>query len=343
MAFLETPSSSPSSGLKVRRTLGSHSPVKVSPVCLGAYSCGSGWEQCGTGQMSQEDSFRRFDLFVEFGGNFIDTINNDQQGESERRVGQWMKERDNRKELVIATKYTAGYKGEAKASKIDYGQNSVDSASVSIGISLKNLQTSYIDILYVDFWDWTASIEEMMESLDVFVKDGKVLYLGVSDTPAWVVSQANQYARDHGLAPFSVYQGHWSLLLRDFQLEILPMCVSEGMALCPWGEIIPDKSQPHGGRTKRFAEGENSTLYAIAKELGTLSVTAIALAYGLRKFPFIFPIIGERKLEHYHAKITSLSLRLTQDHIKKIEGVSDDQQESSDKVVREISFGCIRS
>jgi aryl-alcohol dehydrogenase-like predicted oxidoreductase len=85
---------------------------------------------------------------------------------------------------------------------------------MSLRDSLKKLKTDWIDILYVHWWDWTTSIEEMMDSLDAVVKSGKVLYLGISDTPAWVVSAANSYAKAHGKTQFSIYQGRWNVMLR---------------------------------------------------------------------------------------------------------------------------------
>lgn len=108
--------------------------------------------------------------------------------------------------------------------------NGTKSMHTSVAASLKKLQTDYIDLLYVHWWDFSASIPELMQSLNHLVVQGKVLYLGVSDTPAWVVSKANQYARDHGLRQFCVYQGRWSAASRDFEREIIPMCRDEGVS-----------------------------------------------------------------------------------------------------------------
>ena len=102
------------------------------------------------------------------------------------------------------------------------------SMHVSVDASLKKLRTSYIDILYLHWWDYTTSVEEVMNGLHALVMQGKVLYLGVSDTPAWIVSKANTYARMSGRTPFVVYQGAWSILQRDFEREILPMAREEG-------------------------------------------------------------------------------------------------------------------
>ena len=102
------------------------------------------------------------------------------------------------------------------------------SMHVSVDASLKKLRTSYIDILYLHWWDYTTSVEEVMNGLHNLVAQGKVLYLGVSDTPAWIVSKANQYARMAGKTPFSIYQGAWSIMQRDMERDIIPMAVEEG-------------------------------------------------------------------------------------------------------------------
>jgi aryl-alcohol dehydrogenase-like predicted oxidoreductase len=112
--------------------------------------------------------------------------------------------------------------------KTPYIGNSAKALHISVNASLKKLRTDYIDILYLHWWDYTTSIEEVMDSLHILVQQGKVLYLGISDTPAWIVSQANQYARDNGKTPFVIYQGLWSILARDMERDIVPMCVAQG-------------------------------------------------------------------------------------------------------------------
>lgn len=112
---------------------------------------------------------------------------------------------------------------------INYGGNHIKNLRLSVEGSLKKLRTSYIDILYVHWWDWATSVKEVMDSLHNLVVAGKVLYLGVSDTPAWVISKANQYANDHGKTPFAIYQGHWNVLDRTFEREFIPMARSEGV------------------------------------------------------------------------------------------------------------------
>lgn len=111
------------------------------------------------------------------------------------------------------------------------------SMALSVNASLKKLRADYIDLFYVHWWDFTTSVEEVMHGLNTLVTSGKVLYLGISDTPAWVVVKANAYARQHGLRPFSVYQGRWSANFREMEREIIPMCEDQGMAIAPWGPL----------------------------------------------------------------------------------------------------------
>lgn len=142
-----------------------------------------------------------------------------------------MAQHKNRDEMVIATKYTTGFKQADPNAKIkvNYQGNHQKSMRVSVEHSLKKLQTDYIDILFVHWWDYTTSIEEVMQGLATLVRQGKVLYLGVSDTPAWIVSAANEYAKAHALPQFVVYQGKYSLLERDLERDIIPLCRHYGM------------------------------------------------------------------------------------------------------------------
>jgi aryl-alcohol dehydrogenase-like predicted oxidoreductase len=137
----------------------------------------------------------------------------------------------------------------------------------------------------VHWWDFSTSIPELMQSLNRVVASGKVLYLGISDTPAWVVVKANDYARQHGLTPFSVYQGKWNAAIRDFERDILPMCESEGMAIAPWGVLgggqfkTREQENAAGDGRKMFKNTEQNYLVAeklsaIAERKGTI-VTSI--------------------------------------------------------------------
>ena len=226
----------PKSLLGYHRILSPTAGVRVSPLCLGTMNFGDAWKGL-LGECDQDTSFKILDYFYENGGNFIDTSNNYQAEQSETWIGEWMATRENRDQMVIATKFTSTYPAGPVDIKSNHQGNHSKSLRVSLEASLKKLQTSYIDLLYIHWWDFTTSIPELMQSLHHMVASGKVLYLGISDTPAWIVSKANEYARQQGLTQFSVYQGWWSAAVRDFERDILPMCESEGMALCPWGSV----------------------------------------------------------------------------------------------------------
>ncbi|KAI9453099.1 NADP-dependent oxidoreductase domain-containing protein [Lactarius psammicola] len=306
------------------RTLSPLASVRVSPLQLGAMSIGDKWQEYGMGSMDKTTSFKLLDAYFDAGGNFIDTANNYQDESSEDFIGEWAMERGIRDQLVIATKYTTNYKrGQESniAKMVNYSGNGTKSLHLSVEASLKKLRTTYIDILYVHWWDYTTSVEEVMNSLHVLVLQGKVLYLGISDTPAWVVSKANQYAKDHGKTPFSVYQGSWS-----------------GLALAPWGVLCGGKIRTNAEEARRKESGEKGrttfnsqwertpeqkkvcdVLEEIGKEVGTESITSIAIAYHLQKLPYVFPIIGGRKVEQLEENIAALDITLTPEQIKRIE------------------------
>jgi len=332
------PAPEPATPLGRLRVLSPSCGLRVSPLQLGAMSIGDAWSSF-MGTMDKEKSFKLLDAFYDAGGNFVDTANNYQDGQSEQYIGEWMQKRQNRDEMVIATKFTTMYKPDAKNIRANYCGNSVKSMNLSVEASLNKLQTSYIDILYLHWYDWTSSIEEIMIGLNNLVKSGKVLYLGISDTPAWVVSSANRYARDHGLSPFVIYQGRWNVLIRDLERDVIPMVRHEGMAIAPWDAIGGGKFQTKEQLEERKNAGEglrsmmgndkqtedqvrvSENLDKVAKELG-VGIQAVALAYVQQKVPYVFPIVGGRKVEHLMSNIDSLKITLTPEHIKTLESGS---------------------
>lgn len=289
------------------------------------------------GAMSKESAFELLDYFHSQGGNFIDTSNNYQSEQSEMWIGEWIHKNPGiRDQMVIATKYTtsfSSYKGHDGIIHSNTGGNGSKSLHVSIRNSLHKLKTDYIDVLYVHWWDFTTSIPELMQSLNTVVQQGKVIYLGVSDTPAWIVSKANQYARDHGLRQFVVYQGQWSAASRDFERDIIPMCADEGMGLAPWGALGGGNFKTKKQREEMKGEGRNigppseshvkltDALEKIADRKST-AITSIALAYVMHKAPYVFPIVGGRKIEHLKGNIEALGLELSDDDMAEIDGAA---------------------
>ncbi|KJK68709.1 Aldo/keto reductase family protein [Aspergillus parasiticus SU-1] len=338
MSFLQR-APEPATPLGRLRPLSASASIRVSPLQLGGMSIGETWSSF-MGSMPKSKAFELLDAYVEAGGNCIDTSNNYQDEQSERWISEWMKARGNRDNMVIATKYTTAYRDYelGKASYVNYSGNSRRSLHMSVRDSLQKLQTDWIDILYVHWWDQTTSIEEVMDSLHILVQQGKVLYLGVSNTPAWVVSAANYYAKANGKTPFSIYQGRWNVLRRDLEKDILPMVRHFGMAIAPWDSIGGGKFQSKKQLEARKVAGEglraigpatqsedearmSEALAKVAAEHGVDSVTTIALAYVLSKAPYVFPIIGGRKIEHLQDNIKALDIRLTEAQIEYLESI----------------------
>lgn len=320
------------SNLHRLRQLAPSASVRVSPLCLGAMTFGSKQAE-RYGEVSKETAFEIMDLFYSQGGNFIDTANAYQLGQSEEWVGEWMEARQNRDEIVLATKYSTGYmSGEKNKIQSNFGGNGSKSMKLSLAASLKKLKTTYVDLFYVHWWDYTVSIPELMHSLNDLVVGGKVLYLGISDAPAWVVSKANQYARDHGLRQFVVYQGMWNASKRDFEREIIPMCRDEGMGLCPYGVLNQGRFQTEQGFKDREEQNPGRNMIPtsehdkrVSKALEEISdrkgvpLLHIALAYVMQKTTYVFPIVGGRKTEHIAGSIDALSVALSEKEVEEIE------------------------
>ncbi|KAJ3502024.1 hypothetical protein NMY22_g18726 [Coprinellus aureogranulatus] len=257
--------------------------------------------------------------------------------ESEAYIGEWAESKGIRDQLFIATKYTnsTAIKDANIQQKVLLVGNSVKSMQVSVKESLKRLRADYIDLFYIHWWDYTCSIQEVMHALHGLVLSGKVLYLGISDAPAWIVAKANQYARDHALTPFSVYQGQWSILERSFERDIIPMARDEGIALAPWGVLGGGKIRTDAEEERRRKTGEkgrmilsqqwertetekkvSKALEKVAEEIGAKSITAVAIAYVMHKTTYVFPIIGGRKVENLVENLGALEIALTEENIK---------------------------
>ncbi|KAK7696110.1 hypothetical protein QCA50_000753 [Cerrena zonata] len=332
------PAADPPSRLARYRRLAPSAGVFVSPICFGGMSIGDQWPGIGAGD--KEESFKLLDAYGDAGGNFIDTANMYQNGRSEEIIGEWMEARQNRSEIVLATKYAGQWQrhNSAVKSQASYVGTSYKSMYESLEGSLKKLRTSYVDIFYVHFWDYTSSIEEVMNGLHTLVALGKVLYLGISDAPAWIVSEANRYAKDHGKTPFVIYQGAWNVCTRDMERDLIPMCRAHGMAIAPWnvlfqGKIRTDEEEEE--RRKSGAKGRTGAgstwertedqkkvckvLEKIVQETGAKNLRSVAIAYVMQKTTHVFPILGVKTVEQFETNLDALNVALTDDHIRQIE------------------------
>ena len=299
------------------------SGLRVSELCLGTMTFGDDW---GWGA-PKEESQKIFDRFVEAGGNFIDTANNYTNGTSEKFVGEFVKgERDH---FVIATKYTLSERGTDP----NFGGNHRKNMRRSVEGSLKRLDTDHIDLLWLHMWDGMTPVEEVMRALDDLVRAGKVLYVGISDTPAWVVSQANTLADLRGWSRFVAYQGEYSLASRAPERDILPMTKAIDMTFLAWGILEggeltgkynsatqsdePKRSKDTSERIKNIA----AELMKLAQEIGC-TPSQVALNWA-RQRPFhIIPILGARSEKQLKDNLGCLDFELTGDQIERLNEVS---------------------
>ncbi|KAK7044383.1 aryl-alcohol dehydrogenase [Favolaschia claudopus] len=334
-------SSQPPTKLGRYRQLSPRASIHVSPLALGAMAFGDKHVNMGMTAMDNDAVFKLLDAFFEAGGNHIDTANAYQEGNSERIIGEWAEKRGCRDQLVIATKYTRPASlGDASITRHDqYLGNSIKSMKLSIERSLKNLRTDYIDIFYVHLWDYHTSVEEIMDGLHNLVVSGKVLYLGISDCPAWFVVKANDYAKANGKTTFVVFQVSYSVLQRDIEREILPMCRHEGIALTVFRVVAGGKIRTDAEEERRRVSGEKGratfgpwertpdekkmcdALEVVAEQVGAKHITAVAIAYTMHKAPHVYPVIGGRHVEQLLANIEALDISLSDEQMAYIDGI----------------------
>ena len=297
------------------------SGLRVSELCLGTMTFGEDW---GWGA-SKEESRKMFDAFGKTGGNFIDTANNYTNGTSEKFVGEFIA--SDRDHFVVATKYTLSERPEDP----NFGGNHRKNMFRSIEGSLKRLNTDHIDLLWLHMWDGITPVEEVMRALDDLVRAGKVLYVGISDTPAWVVSRANAIAELRGWSRFVAYQGEYSLASRAPERDIMPMTHALDMAFTPWGILEggemtgkynapseePKRSKDTSPRIKSLA----AELISLAEEIGH-TPSQIAINW-VRQQPYlVVPILGARSEKHLRDNMGCLDFELTPEQIKRLSDAS---------------------
>jgi aryl-alcohol dehydrogenase-like predicted oxidoreductase len=300
-------------------TLG-RSGLRVSPLCLGAMTFG---EDLGWGT-PVEESTQIIDRFIAAGGNFIDTANFYTKSHSEKIIGDHIgRDPAKRDRLVIATTFRGNlYLGDPNGG--GSGRKSIVNACEH---SLRRLQTDYIDLYWLHNWDVNTPIEETMAALEDLVRAGKVRYIGVSDTPAWKVAQANVMAHFRGWSPFIGLQIEYSLLERTVEQELVPMALELGLGITPWS---PLKSGLLSGKHTRSSAGQikndrsafmghmlTESTYLLVDELGIIAtahdstVARVALAW-VRMQPGVgSTIIGARRLSQLDDNLESLELTLT--------------------------------
>lgn len=315
------------------RLLG-RSGLRVSPLCLGTMTFGTEW---GWG-CDRKTSQAIFEKYAAAGGNFLDTANRYTEGTSEKFLADFMgSERDR---YVLATKYSININpGDPNA-----GGNHKKSMKLSLERSLKFLKTDYIDLFWLHVWDFTTPVDELMRGLDDLVKSGKVLYLAISDTPAWKVAELNTWAEAHALSRFVATQVEYSLIKRDAERDLLPMSRELGLGLLPWSPLaggilsgkysqadIPrleslrqQKELRSSSRAVRLTERHLQiveAVKAIAKETEH-SPAQVALNWLLSRPGVTAPIIGARTLSQLEDNLGCLDFRLSDTQIQNLEAVS---------------------
>ncbi|MEU8261560.1 aldo/keto reductase [Micromonospora sp. NPDC048999] len=296
----------------------------MSELILGTMTFGEDW---GWGA-PVEECRKLFSAYAEAGGNVIDTANKYTEGASERIVGELLGA--DRDRFVVATKYTLSNDGADPNASGNHRKSLVR----SVEQSLKRLRTDYIDLLWVHIWDRGTPIEEMMRALDDMVRAGKVLYVGMSDTPAWVVSRANTIAELRGWSPFVGLQLPYSLLEREAERELLPMADELGLGVAAWSPLA------RGVLSGKFTRSDPTThtrvskddlserdlriareVDAVADELGASS-SQVALAWLMATRAHVHPVVGARRVEQLMDNLAAAELELPDEAVRRLDEAS---------------------
>ncbi|MEU3459442.1 aldo/keto reductase [Streptomyces sp. NPDC006733] len=317
--------------LDTYRLLG-RSGLRVSPLALGAATFGTEW-----GWGAEPDEARKlFDRYVEGGGNFIDTANTYTDGSSERLLGEFA--RDRRDSLVLATKYTT----LRRPGDPNSGGAHRKSLFASVEASLRQLDTDYIDLLYLHVWDFTTPVEEVLRGLDDLVRQGKVLYVAISNAPAWQVSRMQAIADLRGWSPLVALQIEYNLNERTGERDLIPMAREMGLGVVPYSplaggvltgkysrddlraasDVADDGTRRNfniagGGvteRTLRIAD----VVREVATELGR-TAAQVALAWTLQHPAVTASLVGARTLAQLDDNLDALEVSFTASQLARLD------------------------
>ncbi|WP_329093599.1 aldo/keto reductase [Streptosporangium sp. NBC_01469] len=299
--------------------------LRVSEVFLGAMTFG----EAGFGA-SREESGRILDVYAEAGGNVVDTANFYAGGQSESLLGELLEGRRDR--FVVATKYTVSRDGTDPNAAGSHRKN----LTLSLEESLRRLRTDYLDLYWVNLWDRHTPIEETMRALDDAVRAGKILYVGISDAPAWIVAQANTLAELRGWTPFAALQAPYNLLNRDIERELLPMAEAFGLTVAAWGPlahgVLSGKfTRPQGPQgSTRIAPGslgahEHAAARAVQEVADDVGSTPaqVAIAWARARSRAVHPILGARTAEQLQDTLSALDLVLRDEALRSLEEATD--------------------
>lgn len=313
-----------------------HSGLRVVSLALGTWTFG---DLSGFGAV-EETARDIFFKYIDAGGNFFDTAENYQNGNSEKMLGKFISEAGIRENVVIATKYSFG----AQPGNLNAGGNGRKNLMRAIEGSLNRLKTDYIDLYWVHAWDGLTPVEEVIASLDTLVKSGKVRYIGLSNCPAWYISEAQTLAKIRGYEPIIAIQFEYNLTERSIEREHIPMALHQGMGVCSWsplaGGLLTGKHTRGviGEGRLKAAEGSGNpimekyvktprnweivdTLLAISKQLDR-SPAQVALNWITRRPGVSATILGVTKLSQLEDNLQALEFEIPPPLWSQIEEVS---------------------
>jgi aryl-alcohol dehydrogenase-like predicted oxidoreductase len=317
----------------MRYKLLGRSGLRVSEVCLGAMAFGEEWRDIRL-SASQEECRKIFDAFAEAGGNFIDTANYYNAGRSEEFLGDFIGSERGR--FVVATKYSLMMReGDPNG-----GGNHRKSLFQSLEASLRRLKTDYIDLYWLHAWDFMTPVEEVMRALDDAVRAGKILYVGISDAPAWIVAKANTIAELRGWTPFIGLQVQYSLVERAAERDLLPMARHFDIGVTAWSPLgMGVLTGKYGTKNSSASDARrldspalaglsftSERSLAIAAEVRSLAEkigrkpSQIALSWVRQKGAI--PIIGARKVSQIQENLGCLDLELTAEQMWQLDEAS---------------------
>ncbi|MEV5539805.1 aldo/keto reductase [Saccharopolyspora shandongensis] len=320
--------------LDTYRLLG-RSGLRVSPLALGAATFGTEW-----GWGAEPDEARKlFDRYVERGGNFIDTASTYTNGSSERLLGEFT--RDNRESLVLATKYsTLRRPGDPNS-----GGNHRKPLFASVEASLRQLNTDYIDLFYLHLWDFTTPVEEILRGMDDLVRQGKVLYVAISNAPAWQISRMQAIADLRGWSPLVALQIEYNLIERTGERDLIPMAREMGLGVIPWsplaGGVLTGKYSRDDLTATNAASGDgtrksvtiangaltehNLAIVDVVKEVATelgRTPAQVGLAWTLQNPGVTAPIIGARTPAQLEDNLGALEVDFTAAQLARLDEAS---------------------
>ncbi|HVM61538.1 MAG TPA: aldo/keto reductase [Verrucomicrobiae bacterium] len=301
------------------------SGLRVSELCLGTMTFGEDW---GWGA-NQEESRAIFDAFVEAGGNFLDTADGYTNGTSEKMVGEFIG--SERERYVVATKYSFNQRrGDPNA-----GGNHRKNMAQALEGSLKRLGTDYVDLYWMHAWDEFTPVEEVMRAFDDLVRAGKVLYIGISDAPAWWVARANTLAEWRGWTPFAALQIEYNLIERTPERELLPMAEALGLTVTPWSPLAGGwLTGKYSRKSKEQKRLDQTPQFARPTERNkAIAATVVKIARSTRKSPAqvalnwlraknTIPILGARKLPQFQDNMGCLKWSLNAKQLARLDEVS---------------------